>query len=101
MQLIDAFTSAWSRSFDYKGRSNRADFSWYMLALLIVLAVLGVLSVRLQTIFALASIVPSLPLQVRRLRDSGKAWPWIFISLVPLVGSIWLIVLFCQPSIPG
>jgi uncharacterized membrane protein YhaH (DUF805 family) len=36
---------------------------------------------------------------VRRLRDSGKAWPWLLIGLVPIIGGIWLIVLFCQPSL--
>jgi len=24
--LIDAFTKAWTRSFDYSGRSNRGDY---------------------------------------------------------------------------
>jgi uncharacterized membrane protein YhaH (DUF805 family) len=38
---------------------------------------------------------------VRRLRDAGKAWPWIFIALVPIIGAIWLIVLLVMPSVPG
>jgi uncharacterized membrane protein YhaH (DUF805 family) len=42
--------------------------------------------------------VPSLPVTVRRLRDAGKPWAWIFIGLIPLVGSIWLIWLLAQPS---
>ena len=44
------------------------------------------------------SIVPTLPLTIRRLRDAGKVWPWIFIGLIPIIGGIWLIVLLCQPS---
>jgi uncharacterized membrane protein YhaH (DUF805 family) len=51
------------------------------------------------TIWAVASIVPSLSLLVRRLRDVGKGWGWIFIGLVPLIGSIWLIYLLVQPSL--
>ena len=35
--LIDAFTKAWSRSFDYSGRSNRGDYWWFVLADFIVL----------------------------------------------------------------
>jgi hypothetical protein len=34
----------------------------------------------------------------RRLRDAGKHWAWIFIGLIPLLGSIWLIWLLVQPS---
>ena len=50
------------------------------------------------SLYAPATIVPTLPLTIRRLRDAGKAWPWIFIGLVPIVGTIWIIVLLCQPS---
>jgi uncharacterized membrane protein YhaH (DUF805 family) len=38
------------------------------------------------SIWAVATIV-SLPVTVRRLRDAGKPWAWIFIGLIPL---IWL-----------
>ncbi|MFN7229558.1 MAG: DUF805 domain-containing protein [Synechococcaceae cyanobacterium] len=38
-------------------------------------------------------------LSVRRLRDAGKHWAWLFIGLIPLVGAIWLIWLFIQPSV--
>ncbi|MCZ2207601.1 DUF805 domain-containing protein [Cylindrospermopsis raciborskii] len=35
----------------------------------------------------------------RRLRDIGKSWLWLFIGLIPIIGSIWLIVLYSQPSL--
>ena len=101
MPLIQAFTSAWSRSFDYTGRSNRGDYWWFVLANLIVALVASRISDTLYTLYSLASIVPGIPLVVRRLRDIGKPWPWIFIALIPIVGAIWLIVLFCQPSVAG
>lgn len=72
-----------------------------MLANLIVTVVITLVSDRLQSVYAVASLVPSIPLVVRRLRDIGKSWPWIFIGLIPIIGAIWLIVLFCQPSIQG
>ena len=103
--LIDAFSAAWSRSFDYSGRSKRGDYWWFVLANAIISVVLLVLSQvadlfgAIYTIWAVASIVPSLSLLVRRLRDVGKGWGWIFIGLVPLIGSIWLIYLLVQPSL--
>jgi uncharacterized membrane protein YhaH (DUF805 family) len=101
MPLIDAYRSAWSRSFEYEGRSNRADFWWFVLANLIVSVIIALISAKLQTVYTVASLLPGIPLAVRRLRDMGKAWPWLFIGLIPIIGAIWLIVLYCQPSIPG
>ena len=48
---------------------------------------------------ALAVMLPTLAVSVRRLRDAGLHWAWIFISFVP-GGSIALIVLWCQPAKP-
>lgn len=48
---------------------------------------------------ALAVVLPTLAVSVRRLRDAGQHWAWLFISFVPF-GSIVLIVLWCQPSKP-
>jgi uncharacterized membrane protein YhaH (DUF805 family) len=102
--MIEAFIAGWHRSFDYEGRSNRADYWWFVLAnniLFLVLFVLG-FSVealgRLAFLYGFASIVPSLPLTIRRLRDAGRHWAWLFISLVPFIGGIWLLVLLAQPS---
>jgi uncharacterized membrane protein YhaH (DUF805 family) len=105
--LITAYTSAWQRSFDYSGRSNRPAFWWFYLGNVIVLFVLNLLGVKLNlfwwfaNLYLLAQIFPSLSITVRRLRDGGKPWPWIFIGLIPIVGGIWLLVLLCQPSLPG
>jgi len=100
-RLIEAYSVAWSRSFEYEGRSNRGEYWWFVLANLIVSLVLGQFAGRLQSLYMVVSLVPSIPLVVRRLRDIGKPWPWIFIGLIPIVGAIWLIVLFCQPSLPA
>lgn len=103
--LVRYYVLAWQRSFDYVGRSTRPEYWWFILVYSIpalVLLFLGAVSELFFNLFRLylvASIVPSLPLQIRRLRDAGKAWPWIFISFVPLIGGIWLIVLLCQPSV--
>ena len=53
----------------------------------------------LANLYLIAQIVPHLPLTVRRLRDSGKDWPWIFIGFIPVIGTIWMIVLLSQPSL--
>jgi len=55
----------------------------------------------LTTLYALAVCVPLLAATVRRLHDIGKSGWWIFISLIPIVGSIWLLVLLATDSQPG
>ena len=52
----------------------------------------------ISVLYSLATLIPSLALLVRRLRDAGKYWTWIFITLVPFVGSIVLFVFLCQPT---
>ena len=38
--LIDAFSAAWTRCFDYSGRSKRGDYWWFVLANAIISVVL-------------------------------------------------------------
>jgi uncharacterized membrane protein YhaH (DUF805 family) len=42
----------------------------------------------------LASFIPGLAVAVRRLHDVGKSGWFYFIALIPLIGAIWLLVLF-------
>lgn len=105
--MIEAFIDGWQRSFDYSGRSTRASFLWFMLADALVMIILFALGsaveilTKIAAVFVFAQIFPSLALTIRRLRDTGKAWPWIFIQLVPVVGGIWFLVLVLQPSVPA
>lgn len=52
------------------------------------------------SLYGIATLIPGIAITVRRLRDAGKGWPWIFIVFVPVVGWIWLIILLAQRSIP-
>jgi uncharacterized membrane protein YhaH (DUF805 family) len=46
-------------------------------------------------------LIPSLAVFVRRLHDVGKSGWFILISLIPLVGAIWLLVLVLTDSDTG
>ena len=46
-------------------------------------------------------LVPGLAVLVRRLHDVGKSGWLFFVGLVPVVGTIWLLVLLCMPGAPG
>ena len=52
-------------------------------------------------VYVVGIIIPSLAVIVRRLHDVGKSGWFYFISLVPFIGSIWLLVLFCTEGDNG
>jgi uncharacterized membrane protein YhaH (DUF805 family) len=49
--------------------------------------------IALPAVFELAIILPSLAVLVRRLHDSNRSGGWFFITFVPLIGGLWLLVL--------
>ena len=51
--------------------------------------------------YVLAVLIPGLAVTVRRLHDVGKSGWMIFISLIPIIGGIWLLVLLCSDGISG
>ncbi len=51
--------------------------------------------------YGLAVLLPSLGVSVRRLHDVGKSGWFLLIALIPVIGAIWLLVLFCTNSQPG
>ena len=108
MGMVEAFTTAWRKSFEYEGKATRAEFWWFYLANFIASMMLSfiffVASFKNVSIFPLTSlyffgqIFPSLSVSVRRIRDTGKRWEWILMPLVPFVGGILFFILVCQPS---
>jgi uncharacterized membrane protein YhaH (DUF805 family) len=55
----------------------------------------------LSTLASLVLLLPGLSVLVRRLHDTDRSAWWILIPFVPLIGSIWLIVLLCQRGTEG
>ena len=52
-------------------------------------------------LWGLAVILPNLAVAIRRLHDTGRsAWNVLW-ALIPLLGTIYLIYVYAQPSQPG
>ena len=99
---------------DFKGRARRKEFWMFVLFNVIFSIVATVLDNVLgltfspempygyiYIVYGLAVIIPSIAVAVRRLHDMGKSGWWYFIGAVPIIGSIWLIVLLATDSEPG
>lgn len=87
---------------NFNGRVSRAQYWYFVLGYFIVALPLviidGILfgSQVLGLLLSLALLVPSIGIGVRRLHDLGKPGWWYFMVLIPLVGTIALLVLFCM-----
>jgi uncharacterized membrane protein YhaH (DUF805 family) len=100
MQIVDSYTDFWKRYVDFKGRTSRSGFWFYVLGLIVVSVITNILDYAIgQPIFtlliSLASIIPAIAIYTRRLHDINKSGWWQLIVLIPLVGTIVLIVWFC------
>jgi uncharacterized membrane protein YhaH (DUF805 family) len=52
-------------------------------------------------LYVLATFLPGFAVAVRRLHDVGKSGWFIFIVLIPIIGAIWLIVLYATEGTKG
>lgn len=117
--MIEAYKKFWKGYVDFTGRSTPSDlWSAYLAHLLIVFAgnwleavfesmvdeissglfAISVILFLIIIVFCIAAVLPCIAIAVRRLRDAGYNWPYIFIPLIPFVGIFILIFLLCQPT---
>ncbi|MNQ66198.1 Inner membrane protein YhaI [compost metagenome] len=98
---------------NFNGRARRSEYWYYTLAntILAILAMIldNVAGLTfgnigygpLYSVIALGTIIPGLAVLVRRLHDVGKSGWFFFIILIPIIGSIWLLVLLCTEGESG
>lgn len=98
MNFGTAITTGFQKYSEFTGRASRSEFWWFNLFVVLVGLGASALWDVLGWLWFLAIIVPYLAVGVRRLRDAGFDWPLIFVSLVPLIGTVVMIVLWTQPS---
>jgi uncharacterized membrane protein YhaH (DUF805 family) len=110
---MEWYLQALRRYTDFSGRSRRKEY--WMFALFTVIFsvtttildyILGTDSFILNTgflsfIYGLGIFIPTISVSVRRLHDTGKSGWMLLVAIIPLIGAIWLLVLFLTDSAPG
>jgi uncharacterized membrane protein YhaH (DUF805 family)/DNA-binding XRE family transcriptional regulator len=96
--MVTAFVAGLRQFDQFHGRWARAEFWWFMLPILVVLAIATVIHPIALTITQLLVLLPMLAAGSRRLRDAGKSPWWQLMHLVPAAGSVMVIILWCFPS---
>lgn len=124
----EAITMGFNKLLTFSGRSSRSEFWWWYLFTYIIfqiiswaaLTIFGINAALLldassdasQVLFgalgiggtfalcviSILQIIAWLPISIRRLHDTGRGGGWIFISLIPLIGWIWYLILLLLPS---
>ncbi len=102
MGPIQAVKAAYSRSFDFTGRSSRSEFWWFF----VYCATVVMLFLPLSAFFILLAspfdeyttklisliplilfyfhIIPYIAAAVRRLHDTGRSGMWLFVPIIPI-----------------
>ena len=100
--IINCYVDMWKNFANFSGRTNEGGYWWAVLGNFIVSFVLSLIGVEvLISVYSIATLIPTLSIAVRRLRDAGCHWSAIFLPLIPLVGAIIFIVKLCKPSVNG
>ena len=99
---------------DFSGRARRIEYWMYLLFNIIFLFAAAILDNILglkfspeipygfiYMIYALAVFIPGLAVTVRRLHDVDKIGWFVLLAFIPLVGAIWLLILYCTEGTPG
>ena len=93
----------WVKAFDFTGSTNRYDF-WIVFFILTVIGFvidLDNMPLIVQNIWVAASLIPTLSIIIRRLRDAGYKFGWLWRSLIPFyfLFQIWTLFFWlCKPT---
>lgn len=98
---------------NFSGRARRSEY-WYFVLFNIIFAICAftldnVLNINFEIgsggpfyiAYVLGVFIPGFAVGVRRLHDVNKSGWFFFIVLLPIIGSIWLLVLFLSEGTQG
>lgn len=119
MNMITAVKTVLGKYATFDGRAPRPEYWWWILAMVILYTILGVIdgaviapmlgfeafqaeaAQPLSLVAALVLLLPNVALSVRRLHDTDRSGWWLLLGLVPVIGSLVLLVFYLLPSTPG
>ncbi len=95
----------------FSGRARRKEYWMFGLFYLIFAIVLGIIDGilgiggedggLLSGLYVLAMLIPSIAVTIRRLHDTDHSGWWLLIGLVPVIGTIILLIFMVQDSQSG
>lgn len=111
--FFEAVLTCFKKYATFSGRARRCEYWYFALFIVICQALTAAIgnavfgapqnggNNMLTTVFNLAVLVPQISVFWRRMHDIGKKGTWFFISLIPVIGWILVLVWECTDSQPG
>ena len=110
MKFTESINTCLNKCTKTNGRASLSEYWWfYLFCYLVTIVALILFSLIGYTISGIEGLLVSLPIcsflcgivnfflmlavTIRRLHDTGHSGFWYFIIFVPLIGSIWLLIL--------
>lgn len=107
---MNHFTDALKNHYaDFSGRATRSQY-WYfvlfsmifsIIASIIDYAIFGENKMMVNGFYNLAVLIPSISIGARRLHDTGKSGWRQLVGLIPLLGTVWFIILLATDTVAG
>ncbi len=127
-QAFTSFLNSLKKSFDVLGKTTRVDFWSFVAIEVLIFITLGLFSfvvienggesqmidtiffgehsasafpIAIAILYLFSSIIPSLSILIRRLRDTNRNWAWIFILCIPIVQIVGLFLILAWTLEPS
>ena len=114
MDFWQAIVSGFKNYVVFGGRSSRSEYWYWVLALWIGGIITAIIDYAafgtgfgaidygpVNSIFSVATILPTLAVGIRRLHDIDRTGWWLLLDLVPVIGWIVLLVWACKRGTLG
>lgn len=101
------YLGVWKQYAEFGGRAHQTEFWTFFLINLVVIAALGFLETVtgsfwvLSGLYNLAVLVPGFAVAVRRLHDTDRSGLWLLAGFVPVLGTVFVLVLLALDGTPG
>lgn len=106
--IIDWFKKGLRNYVNFSGRARRKEYWYFSLIHFVALVVASMIDAilfdsetgLLYIVVALGLFLPSVAVAIRRLHDTSRSGWWLLISLIPLIGTIILLVFLASDTKP-
>ena len=95
MSFVEAIKNCFTNYANFKGRASRTEYWYFVLFSWLISTVFGVIAPGLYGLMILGLMIPGLAVWTRRMHDTGRAGSVVWFILIPLVGSIFILIWAC------
>lgn len=102
------YAEYWKRYADFDGKTNKRDYWMVVLVNLLIsvaisviasIGALRIVATTIDSLYAIAALIPGLAITTRRLHDTGRSGFNLFWLLLPIAGWIVILVYVCGDSV--